>query len=69
MTDEKVLKGETATFCFPYISAPGARIFKILVSTPHNTPLIMGDRHQNFEDSSTGAQDIKKTKFELLGFF
>jgi hypothetical protein len=23
-------------FCFPYILSPGARIFKILVSTPHN---------------------------------
>ena len=34
-----------------------------------NTPLIMGDRHQNFEDPSTGAQDIRKTKFDLLGFF
>jgi hypothetical protein len=39
------------------------------VSTPHNTPLIMGDRHQNFEDPSTGAQDIRKTKFDLLGLF
>ena len=29
----------------------------------------MGDRHQNFEDPSTGAQDISKTKFDLLGFF
>jgi hypothetical protein len=29
---------------------------------PHNTPLIMGDWHTNFEDKS-------KTKFDLLGFF
>jgi hypothetical protein len=26
-------------------------IFKICVSIPHNYPLIMGDRHKNFEDS------------------
>jgi hypothetical protein len=58
-------------FFFPYISAPGARIFKIFVSTPHNTPLIMGDRHKNFEDPSTWSlgRDIRKTKFDLLGFF
>ena len=66
------LKAETAktsltTFCFPF-SAPGARIFKILVSTPHNTPLIIGDRDKNFEDPITGTQDIRKTKFDLLGF-
>ena len=56
-------------FCFPYISSPGDRIFKILVSTPHNTPLIMGDRHKNFEDPITWARDIRKTKFHLVRFF
>jgi hypothetical protein len=40
-----------------------------LVSPPHNTPPPIGDRQQNFEDPSTGAQDIRKTKFDLLGFF
>ena len=30
-------------FIFPHISSPGHRIVKILVSTPHNIPLIMGD--------------------------
>jgi hypothetical protein len=29
----------------------------------------MGGRHQKFEDPSTGAQDIRKTKFDQLGFF
>jgi hypothetical protein len=35
-----------------------------LVSTPHNTPLIMGDRRKNFEDPITQTQDIRKTKFD-----
>jgi hypothetical protein len=52
--------------CFPYISAPGALIFKTFVSTPHNTPLIMGERHKDFEDPSTCGQDIRKTKFEVF---
>jgi hypothetical protein len=29
----------------------------------------MGDRHKNFEDPGTWARDIRKTKFDLLGFF
>ena len=29
----------------------------------------MGGRHQNFEDPSTLGRDIRKTKFDLLGFF
>ncbi len=29
----------------------------------------MWGRHQNFEDPSTGARDIRKTKSDLLGFF
>jgi hypothetical protein len=32
-------------------------------------PLIKGDRHKNFEDPITSTQDIRKTKFDLLGFF
>ena len=56
-------------FCFPYISSPGDRIFKILVSTPYNTPLIIGDTYKNFEDPITWTRDIRKTKFDLLGFF
>ena len=37
-------------FCFAHISASICRIFKILVPTPHNIPLIMGGRHKNFKD-------------------
>jgi hypothetical protein len=29
----------------------------------------MGGTHQNFEDLIIGTQDIRKTKFDLLGFF
>ena len=29
----------------------------------------MGGRHQNYEDPITWARDIRKTKFDLLGFF
>ena len=32
------------------------QIFKILVSTPHNTPIIMGGRHKNFEDPRLEGQ-------------
>jgi hypothetical protein len=66
-----ILKGgpKKLKFCFPYISSPGDWIFKIYVSIPHNTPLIMGDRQKNFEDPITCAQDIRKTKFDLLGLF
>ena len=61
------IKGEAAktslaTFCFPYISALGARIFKMLVSTPHNIAIIMGDRQKNCEDPSTCGWDVRKTK-------
>jgi hypothetical protein len=41
----------------------------MLVYTPHNTPQIRGDSHNNFEDLSIWARDIRKTKFDLLGFF
>ena len=34
----------------------------ILVSTPHNTPLIMGGRHNFFEDPMLSGWDISKTK-------
>jgi hypothetical protein len=53
-------------FCFPYILSLGYRIFKMLVSTPHNTPLIMGDRNKNFEDSITQTRDIRKIIFDLF---
>ena len=36
------------TIWFLNISAPNARIFKILVPTLPNTPLIMGGRDKNF---------------------
>ena len=29
----------------------------------------MGDRHKNYEDPITWTRDIRKTKFNLLGFF
>jgi hypothetical protein len=28
----------------------------------------MGDRHKNYEDPITWTRDIRKTKFDLLGF-
>jgi hypothetical protein len=39
------------------------------VTIPHNKGGIMGGRHQNFEDPITWARDIRKTKFDLSGFF
>ena len=36
--------------------------FKSYVSTPHNDPLVMGDRHTNFEDEMLSGQYIRKTK-------
>ena len=61
-------QSQTGISC-PYCLSPGDRIFKMLVSIPHNTPLIMEDRHNNFEDPITWTQEISKTKFDLLGFF
>jgi hypothetical protein len=29
----------------------------------------MGGRHPNFEDLITWTRDIRKTKFDMLGFF
>jgi hypothetical protein len=56
-------------FYFLYISSPGDRIFKILVSTPYNTALIIRDRHKNFEDLIAWTRDIRKTKFDVSHFF
>jgi hypothetical protein len=56
-------------FCFPYILSCGHQIFNILVSTPHNTPLIMGDRDKNFEDPVPTTRVIRRTKYHLLGFY
>ena len=50
--------------CLPYISS--LVDLKKFVSTPHNTSLIMGDRHKNFEDPITWTWDIRKTKFDLF---
>jgi hypothetical protein len=36
------------------------------MSTPHNTPLIMGDRQRIFEDPITWTRVIRKTKFNVL---
>ena len=36
-------------FCFANISATIHRIFKILVPTPHNIPLIIWGRHKNLK--------------------
>jgi hypothetical protein len=33
-----------------------------------STPLIIGDGHKNVDDPITRARDIRKTKFDLLGF-
>ena len=37
--------------CSGYISASDHRIFKNIVSTPHNLPLIIWSRDKNFEES------------------
>ena len=52
--------------CSPYISAPEHQLSKYFVSTPHNTPLIMGDRHKNIKDLMLSSCDI--IWFDLLGF-
>ena len=40
-----------------------------MVSTPYNTPLIMGDRHKNFEDPMPTRRDIKRTNYHPVGFY
>ena len=45
------------------------RIFKILVSTPHNSPLIMGVRHKNFEDPMLYELKYRVNKFLKLYIF
>ena len=70
----RILKGgpkktSQIEFCFPYISIPGDRIFKMWGLPPIIPNLIMGDRHKNFEDLINWARDIQKIKFDLLGFF
>ena len=44
-------------------SLPVVKIFKILVSIPHDLWLIIGDRHTNFEDSMLSGH------LKLLHFF
>ena len=62
-------KNSQIKFCFPYISSLSYQIFKVLMSTPHNTPLIMGDRHKNFEDPITQTRDIRETNLIREVFF
>ena len=56
-------------FCFADISASVYWIFKILVPTPHNIPLIMGGRHKNFTNPINRSWDMSKTKIQSGGFF
>jgi hypothetical protein len=45
-------------------------IFKILVSTPHNYPLILGGRHKNFEDwMNIELLNYKREKIQNLRVF
>ena len=62
-------KPPPAISCFPYILVRLHRIFKILVPTPHNTPLIIGGRDKNFEDLMQSSQDIRKTRYGGSRFF
>ena len=45
------------------------RIFKILVSTPHNTPINIGGRHKNFEDPMMYGLKYRVHKFLKLFIF
>ena len=45
------------------------QIFKILVPTPHDVPLIMWGRHKNFKDLINRSWDMSKTKIWNGGFF
>jgi hypothetical protein len=45
-----------------YILAPEHLIFKIIVPSFHNKPLIMGGRHKNFKDQMHWSQDVTKTR-------
>ena len=56
-------------FCFAHISASICRIFKILVPTQHNIPLIMGGRHKNFKDPMYKSWDMSKIKIQNQCFF
>ena len=51
-TDVKGVQKITSllNFCFADISASVYLIFKILVLTPHDVPLIMWGRHNDFKD-------------------
>ena len=40
---------------------------KFLCLSPIIRGVLLGGRHQNVEESCTWTQDIKKTKFDLLG--
>ena len=44
-------------------------IFKMFVSNPHNTLLIMGERDKNVDDPMLTSQDIKRTNCHLLGSY
>jgi hypothetical protein len=58
----------TLKFCSCHISSYKYRIFKILVSTPHNYPLIMGGRDKNFEDLMLSARDMTWAIFQKQYF-
>ena len=64
-----IKKTSHLNFCYTHISSSIHRIFKILVCTPHNTPLIMWGRHKNFKDSMYRNWDMGKTRIQMWGFF
>ena len=63
--NSELKKTHLVKFCFPYISSSGDHIFEKIVSTPHNNPIIMADRHKNFGDPINWSRDKRKIKFDL----
>jgi hypothetical protein len=59
----------TLKYCSYHISSYKYRIFKILVSTPHNYPLIMWGKDKNFEDLMPPARDITCAIFQSGHFY
>ena len=50
------------------IHKPGDQIIKILGSTPHNSHLIMWDRHKNFRGPMTRSIAIANNAYKSLFF-
>ena len=54
---------------FYYVPAPDCQIFSILVSTTHDTPWIMLERHKNVEDLDTQELRCNINKNMMLCIF